>query len=65
MSPGGPVEMQEAVALCAERAAGTAVDYGDCGPVIVVGAERPRFPTRIPTANVTIAVNSTTIKTGK
>lgn len=58
MSPGGPVEMQEAVALCAKGAAGAAIDYGDGGTVIMVCAVRPRLPTRITSAIVTITMNS-------
>ena len=41
MRPGGSVEVQEAVALGAERAAAAAVDDGDGGAVVVVGAQRP------------------------
>lgn len=39
---GGAVEVQEAVALGAERAARATLDDGGGGPVVVVGAQRPR-----------------------
>lgn len=61
MRPGGPVEMQETVALRAERAAGAAIDYGDSATVVMVCAETPRLPARIPPATVTITIDSITI----
>lgn len=58
MSPGSPIEMQESVALGAERAACAAINYGNRGTVIVIRAVRPRLRIRIAPATVAITVNS-------
>ena len=43
MIPSGPIEMQETVALGAQRAAGATLYDGDCWAVVVVGAVRARL----------------------
>lgn len=55
--PGGAIEMQEAVALGAERAAGAAVDHGRRGAVVVVGAVRSRLAALAPARLATFAAH--------